>query len=125
MTVAQRLTAKSLIADKGQAVSIAGTAAATYDPSTRTVTPTAYSKTTTAVVLPLSHARKIDGTLIKQGDETMLISALDTSGAAMSEPPVDSVVTLADSTKRKIIAIEQLAPAGLIIMFDAVVRRTA
>lgn len=124
MTVAQRSTAERLITAKGQTVTIAGTASSTYDPSTGITTPTAYSATTTAVVLPLDKARKIDGTLIKQGDETLLISALSTAGAAITEPPVNSVVTLADGSKRTIIAIDQLSPAGLIIMFDAVVRRS-
>jgi len=124
MTVAQRLSAKTMIAAKGQTITIAGkSGTSTLNPSTRAVTSTAYSATTTAVLLPLTKARKVDGDLIKQSDETLLISALDSAGAALAEPPVNSTVTLADGSKRTIIAIDQLSPAGLVIMFDAVVRR--
>ena len=39
--------------------------------------------------------------------------------------PQNFLVTLAGGGKRVIVAIDVLAPAGLTIMFDAVVRKTA
>lgn len=127
MTVAQRATAERLIGNKGQSVTIVTvTGAGSYDPVTGSVTPTTTSISTQGVVLPLDKMRKVDGTIINAGDETMLLSALTSAGAAYSMPAVDSVVTLEDGTsKRVIVAIEELAPAGLTIMFDAVVRRVA
>lgn len=125
MTSAQRSTADRILSDKGQAITIAGTTSATYNPATGTTTPTSYSASTYAALLPLDKARKVDGTLVKAGDETLLISALDNTDTAIGEPPVNSVVTLADGSKLTIVAVDRLAPAGLIIMFDAVVRRNA
>ena len=126
MTAAQRSNADRMIEGKGQAITIAGETAGTYDPANGTTTPTTpYSATTYGVLLPLDKSRKVDGTTIVAGDETLLISALDNTDAAISEPPVNSVVTLAGGGKRVIVAIDVLAPAGLTIMFDAVVRKTA
>lgn len=126
MTAAQRATADRMLSAKGQAVTIAGGTPGTYDPATGETTPGSnYSAATSAVLLPLDKTKKVDGTMIKQGDETLLISALGANDAAIAEPPVNSVVTLADGSTRTIVAIEALAPAGLTIMFDAVVRKTA
>lgn len=125
MTAAQRATADRMLSAKGQAVTIAGGTPGTYDPATGETTPGSYSAATSAVLLPLDKTKKVDGTMIKQGDETLLISALGANDAAIAEPPVNGVVTLADGSTRTIVAIEALAPAGLTIMFDAVVRKTA
>lgn len=124
MTAAQRSRADAMIDAKGQAVTIAGTSGGTYNPATGGVTATSTSVATTGTLLPLSHSRKINGTTIVAGDETLLLSALTSADAAYTEPKVGSVVTLADGSKRTITAIDALAPAGLVIMFDAVVRKT-
>lgn len=123
MTVSQRATATRLITSKGQAVSLSWASGTTYDPATGGVSGSTTTVTTTGTLLPLDKTRKIDGTNIMAGDETLLLSALDATGATYAEPPVNTVVTLADGSKRVIVAIDQLAPAGLVIMFDAVVRR--
>ena len=124
MTTAQRASADRMMAGRGQSVTIVSVTGSTYDPATGTTTNATSTVTASAVLLPLDKARKVDGTTIVQGDETLLISALDSTGAAYAEPKVGGVVTLADGTsKRVIVAIDTLAPAGLAIMFDAVVRR--
>lgn len=125
MSVTQRATADRLISGKGQPITLSWTSGVSYNTTSASVsggTPTTIE--TTAALLPLDKSRKIDGTDIAAGDETLLISALDNNGASYAEPPVNSVVTLVDGTKRVIIAIEALAPAGMVIMFDAVVRKT-
>jgi hypothetical protein len=57
----------------------------------------------------------------------MLLAGLDTSGAALPQPPVNAVVTLADgTTKRTIIAVETLDPDGDgSIIYDCVIRGAA
>lgn len=127
MTTAQRTRATDLIARKGQTVAIAGASSGTYNPATGGVSATSYSKAVKAVLLPLSHAKKIGGGNVKEGDETLLVAGLDTSGAALPEPPVNAVVTLADgSTKLTLIATERLNPEGDgSIYFDCVARRAA
>lgn len=114
-----------MIAAKGQAVSIAGTTSGTYNPATGTVTGTAYSKAAKAVILPLNPFRKAANSNIKDGDEQMLLAGLDTSGAALSQPPVNSTVTLADGTGT-LVAIDRLDPDGEgSIIYDCVIRRNA
>lgn len=128
MTVAQRSRAADLIARKGQAVAIAGASGGTYNTGTGVVTPTSYSKTAHAVPgLPLNPFRKIGDTNIVAGDEQMLLAGLDTSGAALPQPPVNAIVTLADgSTKATLVAVAPLDPDGSgSIIYDCVIRRAA
>lgn len=127
MTTAQRTRATDTIGRKGQTVSIVGSTPGAYNTATGTATPTSYSKSAKAVLLPLSHAKKMGGSNIKEGDETLLIAGLDTSGAALPEPPVNATVTLADgSTKLTLIASERLNPEGDgSIFYDCIARRAA
>lgn len=126
MTTAQRTRAADLIERKGQTVTIAGVTSGSYSAASGSVTPTAYSKTAKAVLLPLSPVRRRAGAGIKEGDENLLIAGLDTSGAALAEPPVDSTVTLADASTLTLVAIERLDPNGEgSIYYDGIVRRAA
>lgn len=126
MTTAQRSRAYDAIARKGQSVSIAGATGGTYDVSTGTVSNTAYSASGKAVILPLNPNRKTGNVDVKAGDEQMLLAGVATGGAVLSQPPVDAVVTLGDgTTKRTIVAVEPLAPAGLNILYDCIVRGNA
>lgn len=128
MTVAQRSRAADLIARKGQTVTIVGSTPGTYDPAAGTTTPTAYSKTAKAVPgLPLNPFRKVSSTNIVEGDEEMLLAGLDMAGSALPQPPINSVVTLADgATKYTLIAAAPLDPDGDgSIFFDCVIRRAA
>lgn len=123
MTIAQRTSAASLISRKGQTVAIAGTASATYNPATGSTTPTSYSKSAKAVLLPMTPFKQWAGTEIKAGDENLLLAGLDTSGAALTEPPVNAIVTMADSSKRTLVAIARLDPDGAgSILYDCAVR---
>lgn len=123
MTIAQRSRARDMITAKGQTVTIAGETASTYDTSTGTTSNTAYNKTGKAVLLPLDAFRKENGLNVKAGDEQLLLAGLDSSGAALSIPPINSVVTLANGGKRTIIAVDQLDPEGAgSILYDCTVR---
>lgn len=126
MTVAQRSRTADLIARKGQTVAIEGALSSLYDPVTGTVSTTAYSAMASAVILPLSAYRKANDTLVKEGDEQMLLAGLDTSGTALARPPVDSTVTLGDGSVRTLIAVSPLDPdAEGAIIYDCVVRGNA
>lgn len=122
MTAVQRAFTAALIAGKGQTATITYSDGGTYNTATGTISGvTDYTITTKAVVLPKA-ARAKDGGAIVAGDETLLIAAIDTDGDPFTIPPVNAVVTLADSSKRVIVAIEALTPAGLVILYDATVR---
>lgn len=120
MTVAQRKRASEAITRNGQTVTLAGVTSSSYAPATGVATPVAYSATAKAVILPLSPFRKANNASIVEGDEQMLLTGV--SGVALTEPPLNTVVTLADDTKLTLVAIDALRPAGLNIMFDCVVR---
>ena len=106
-----RSSAADLISRKGQTVTIAGTTGGTYDVSQGSVSGSAYSKTAKAVMLPMSPYRQSQGSNIRSGDEQMLLAGLDTSGAALAEPPLNAVVTLADgSTKYTLISVDPIHP---------------
>lgn len=115
-----------LLADKGQTVTIAGETGATYDPATGATSSTAYSVTAKAVLLPLSPYRQANDSNAQSGDEQMLLAALNTAGAALTRPPLNATITLADGTsKYTLIAIEPLRPAGTNLLFDCIVRGVA
>lgn len=125
MTTAQRSTANRLIADKGQTVTITRRASGAYNTATGTSSITETTQTGKAVLLPLAGYRKVDGTSIVAGDETLLLSALNTAGAALTEPIIGDTLTLADgTTDYTLVEIDALNPAGLGILFDCVVRRS-
>lgn len=126
MTVAQRSRAADMIARKGQVVTIEGALSSTYDPATGTVTTSAFSATASAVILPLSEFRKANNALVKEGDEQMLLAGLDTDGAVLPQPPIDSAITLAGGAVRSLIAVSPLDPDGDgSIIYDCVVRGNA
>lgn len=114
-----------MIERKGQTVTIVGVSAAVYDPATATTTPTAYNKTAKAIPgLPLNPYRKVNSSDIIEGDEEMLLAGLDTSAAALPQPPVNAVVTLANGTSKfTLIAVKRLDPDGEgSIFYDCVIR---
>lgn len=113
----------AVIERNGQTVTIAGAVTQSYNTTTGAVTNTAsYNATAKAVPLPLQAYRKVGQTNIVAGDETLLLAAVDTAGAAMTDPPVDATVTLADGSKRTLVAVDPLRPAGTTLIFDCVMR---
>jgi len=121
MTVAQRASAYGMIAAKGQTVTLTARTAGSYDTSTGSASITETTQTGKAVILPLAHYRKAQGNVVA-GDETLLLAGVDTTGAALNAPKVDSLVTDANSKVYTVIAVDKLAPAGLNIIYDCVVR---
>lgn len=124
MTTAQRTTANRMIAAKGQAVTLTRRASGSYDPATGTAAITTSTQTGKGVILPLAGYRKAQGNIVA-GDETLLLSGLNSAGAALTAPHVDDEVTDAGGNVFSLVAIDPLHPAGLDILYDCVVRRAA
>lgn len=122
MTVAQRSRAHDLIAAKGQAVTLTRRASGAYDPATGQAAITTTTQAGKGVILPLSAFAKAQGNIV-EGDQQLLLSGLNASGAALTAPKVDDTVTDAGGTVWSLVAIEPLAPAGLSIIYDCVIRR--
>lgn len=124
MTVAQRLSADSIIAAKGQAVTLTRRASGTYDPAVGASAITTTTQTGKGVILPLGGYRKVNGTSIVAGDEMLLLSGLDSDGVALAEPDVNDSID-AGGKVYTLTVVDTLRPAGLPIMFDCVVRGRA
>lgn len=125
MTIAQRSTASRLLTAKGQTMTLAYIGDSTYNPATSDTSGAAPSSVTVAgAILPLQPFRKAQGNIV-EGDQQLLLSALDINGSAITAPQVNATVTDAGSTPWTLVSVEPLAPAGLNIMFDCVARRAA
>lgn len=126
MTVAQRSSAANMLAKKGQSMTLAYVGGGTYDPATGTTSGSApASATVKGAILPLAPFKKAGNSNIVEGDQSLLLSAIDTSGNAITEPMVNGSVTDANAEPWTLIAVEPLAPAGLAILYDCIVRRAA
>lgn len=125
MTAAQRTSADRLIADKGQTVTLTRRASGAYNPATGTSAITTTTQTGKGVILPLGGYRKVDGSSVVAGDETLLLSALDSAGAVLTAPEVGDAVTGDDGAAYVLTRVDPLRPAGLSIIYDCVLRRAA
>lgn len=124
MTIAQRSSADRMIAAKGQTVTLTRQASGSYDTATGTAAITTTTQTGKGVILPLAGYRKAQGNIVA-GDETLLLSGLNTAGAALTAPHVDDSVTDAGGNVFHLVMVDPLHPAGLDIIFDCVIRRAA
>lgn len=125
MTTAQRSSAYAMIEAKGQTVTLTARSAGSYDTATASSSITTSTRTGKGVILPLAAYRKAANAIIVEGDENLLLAAVDTSGAALTAPKVNSEITDANGKVYTLVGIETLAPAGLPILFDCIVRASA
>lgn len=125
MTTAQRSSAYAMIEAKGQTVTLTARSAGSYNTATGSAAITTSTRTGKGVILPLAAYRKASNAVIVEGDENLLLAAIDTAGAALTAPKVDSLITDANGKVYTLIGIETLAPAGLPILFDCIVRAAA
>lgn len=123
--IGNRASADRLIEAKGQSVTITPRNAGTYNPSTGSVTPTGTSIAAKGVVLPLSRGiMHREGSNILVGDQQLLLSALDASGAAITEIRPDWHAGFGGTTYL-IVEATPLAPDGTVILWDCVIRGVA
>lgn len=110
------MSAASLIAAKGQPVTLTYHAAGAYDMSTHTVTVTDTVVTTVGVVFPLSRGLKhMPGSNIGIDDQQLLLPG------DIDQPPVDTTATI-NGKLYTIIEVAPLAPAGEALIYDCMIR---
>jgi hypothetical protein len=120
-----RLSAADMLAEDGQTVTLAYVGTSVYDPATGTTTNTAPDPASVkGAFFPLSAFRKAQGNIV-EGDQQLLLSALDTSGAAITAPQVNGTVTDANAKPWTIIAVDPLSPGGTDVLYDCIARRAA
>ncbi len=112
-----QLTAQGLLADKGQACTLGVVANGAYNPATATSTPTTTSYPVTAAVFAYG-AKDIDGTLIRQGDKKVLMSAY---GLAVTPLP-SHTFTDAAAVVYTVIEAKPTAPGGTVVLWTLQVR---
>jgi hypothetical protein len=120
-----RSRADDALGRKGQSLTLTYVGGGSYDPATGTTSGSAASPATVkGAILPLNPFKK-NGTTIIEGDQQLLLSALNTSGTAITAPMVNGTITDANSKVWTIIAVEPLSPAGTDVLYDCIVRRQA
>jgi len=113
-------TADKLLKGKGQTVTLTKETAGAYDPATGTATVTTSAQTAYGAVFEYGN-QNIDGTLIKEGDKQLLLSAFQTDGTALTAPVVNDTVTIG-GVIYTITRIKPLAPAGTTVIYDCNIR---
>jgi hypothetical protein len=120
-----RLSAADMLAEDGQSVTLAYVGTSVYDPATgETTTTTPDPQTVKGAIFPLSPFAKSQGNIV-EGDQQLLLSALNTAGAAITAPQVSGTITDANANVWTLVAVEPLSPAGTDVLFDCVIRRAA
>ena len=114
-------TSNRLLISKGQAVTLKHTVVGTYVPG-EGVTNTVTTQYGTGAVTEWD-SRQVDGTLIMIGDKRLLLSPLNTSGAALTAPVLGDTVTDAAGKVYTLTApLETLSPAGTVILYTCNMR---
>lgn len=110
------MSAATLIAAKGQPMTLTYHAVGGYDPATSTATVTDTTVTTTGVVFPLSRGLKhMPGSNIGIDDQQLLLPG------DITQPPIDTTVTFGGKSYL-ILEVAPLAPAGEALIFDCMIR---
>jgi len=119
-----RLTAADMLAEDGQSVTLTYVGTSVYDPATGETTNTAPDpETVSGAIFPLSAFRKAQGNVI-EGDQQLLLSALNTGGTAIAAPEVNGTITDANADTWTLIAVDPLSPGGTDVLYDCVIRRS-
>jgi len=115
-------TANRLLKGKGQPVTLTHTVPGTYDPATGQVANTTTTQTGTGAVIEWD-ARQVDGTLIKIGDKRLLLSPLNTAGAALTAPALgDTLTDAAGVVYTQVAPLKEVNPAGTACLYDCNLR---
>jgi hypothetical protein len=116
-------TANKLLRGKGQQVTITRQVSGAYDPTTGQATVTTTVQNGYGAIFDYSD-KNVDGVLILSGDKQLLLSAVNSTGTALTAPEVNDTVT-AGGMVRTITRIKALSPAGTTVMFDCNLRGAA
>ncbi len=115
--------AQDILEEMGQAVTLKHTDPGTYNPATggytggSTITQYGYG----AVVD--WESRHIDGTLIKIGDRRLLLSPLNTAGAALTAPVLNDTVTdAAGVVYTMVVPLKIVSPGGTPVIYECNLR---
>lgn len=110
------MSAATLIAAKGQAVTLTYHAAGAHDPATHILAATDTIVATNGVVLPISRGlRFMAGSTIQADDQKLLLPG------DVAQPPIGTTVTIG-AKDFTIVEVSPLAPAGEALIYDCIIR---
>jgi len=118
-----RAMANQQLKDKGLTCTITKQTAGTYSTSTGVASVSTSTQSAYGALFDYEN-KNIDGTLVKKGDRRLLLSALNTAGAALTAPSVNDTVA-ANSVTYTIVAIRPIAPSGVAVAYDCQIRGIA
>ena len=113
-------TANRLLKGKGQEITLTRQAAGAYNVATGTAAVTTTAQTAYGAMFEYGD-KNIDGTLIKEGDKQLLLSALNSTGTALVAPALNDTVTI-NTVVYTVVRIKPLSPAGTTVLFDCNIR---
>ena len=116
-------TSAELLTEFGQAVTLTESTPGAYNTATgEPAAPDVTTQSAVGVVRDYS-SRSIDGTLIQAGDRLLIVGPKATAGADLTEPTVESTVTLADGSVWTVKRVEAMNPAGVALAYRLQLRR--
>jgi hypothetical protein len=116
-----RATADKILRGNGQAIMLTRQSSGTYAPSTGLATVNTSTQTGYGAVFEyVDH--NIDGTLVKAGDKQLLLSALNSTGTALTTPPIVNDTATIGGAVYTITSVKPLSPAGTTCIFECNLR---
>lgn len=109
------MVANDSLGEYGQTVTISAKSIGAYNPATGNAAVTVSTQQVKGVVFPVG-AKDIDGTLIHQGDQKLLLSMV-----GVTPPHVGDTVTIG-ATSYTITFIKLLTPAGVNVLCECNIR---
>jgi hypothetical protein len=125
-----RATADKILRGKGQAITLTRQSSGTYAPSTGLATVSTSTQTGYGAVFEYGGHNavfeygdhNIDGTLVKAGDKQLLLSALNSTGTALTTPPIVNDTATIGGAVYTITSVKPLSPAGTTCIFECNLR---
>lgn len=114
-------TANRLLKGKGQVITLTRQTSGAYDPATGAATVTTTTQNGYGAIFDYGN-KNIDGTLIKQGDKQLLLSAVNAAGTALTAPALNDTVTIGGVVYTFVQPLKTIAPAGTTVLFDCNLR---
>ena len=115
-------SANRLLKGKGQLLTITRQISGTYDTTTGGTAITTTTQTGYGAIFDYGN-KNIDGTLIKECDKQLLLSAVNAAGSALTTPALNDTVTDKNGVVYTIIKpLKTIAPAGTTVLFDCNLR---
>ncbi len=115
--------AANLIAEYGQSVVLTYSQPGAYDTATGKTTAGSVSIISAIGIQRAYRAREIDGSMIQQGDNRLVLSPFDGDGQPLSGVKVNGRVEMADGSTWTVVSVEPISPAGKALVFVIQLRR--